>query len=177
MKRRDADVVTTPACDPGRVKTPTGGTQRGIVFPGPIEFERSWEHSSRRSRSGGRSYYVLCALRRFYTAKTQSGDRGQIPQCIDLLPASCADMGGGRQRPRLDSEQEIAPNVAHISMIYNPDNPTPYARAFESAAGPLDRGIQRKRSCGESMRRCTDRSRQARAAPRPRPHFGRSKAN
>ena len=35
--------------------------------------------------------------------------------------------------------KDIAPNVAHISMIYNPDNPvgTLFARSFESAAGPL----------------------------------------
>jgi putative ABC transport system substrate-binding protein len=39
----------------------------------------------------------------------------------------------------LQTLKEIAPNVAHVSMIYNPDNPTAtlYARAFESAAGPL----------------------------------------
>jgi hypothetical protein len=34
------------------------------------------------------------------------------------------------------------------------------------------RGIQRKRGCTESMRRCADRLRQARAAPRPGPHVG-----
>jgi putative ABC transport system substrate-binding protein len=37
----------------------------------------------------------------------------------------------------LQTLKEIAPNVAHVSMILNPDNPTPYARAFESAAGPV----------------------------------------
>jgi putative ABC transport system substrate-binding protein len=39
----------------------------------------------------------------------------------------------------LQTLKEIAPNVAHVSMIYNPDNPLGalYARAFESAAGPL----------------------------------------
>ena len=39
----------------------------------------------------------------------------------------------------LQTLKEIAPNVTHVSMIYNPDNPlaAPYARAFESAAGPV----------------------------------------
>ena len=54
------------------VKTQIGRAQMGIVFPRPIEFERSWEHSPRHSRSGGRLFYVLLALRRFYTAKTHS---------------------------------------------------------------------------------------------------------
>jgi putative tryptophan/tyrosine transport system substrate-binding protein len=35
--------------------------------------------------------------------------------------------------------KEIAPNLAHVSMIYNPDNPAGalFVRSFESAAGPL----------------------------------------
>jgi putative tryptophan/tyrosine transport system substrate-binding protein len=39
----------------------------------------------------------------------------------------------------LQTLKEIAPNVAHVSMMYNPDNPlaAAYARAFESAAGPV----------------------------------------
>jgi putative tryptophan/tyrosine transport system substrate-binding protein len=39
----------------------------------------------------------------------------------------------------LQTLKEIAPNVAHASMILNPDNPLAalYARAFESAAGPV----------------------------------------
>jgi putative tryptophan/tyrosine transport system substrate-binding protein len=39
----------------------------------------------------------------------------------------------------LQTLKEIAPNVAHVSMIYNPDNPAGalFARSFESAAGPL----------------------------------------
>jgi putative ABC transport system substrate-binding protein len=39
----------------------------------------------------------------------------------------------------LQTLKEIAPNVAHVSMIYNPDVPLAalYARAIESAAGPL----------------------------------------
>jgi putative tryptophan/tyrosine transport system substrate-binding protein len=39
----------------------------------------------------------------------------------------------------LQTLKEIAPNVAHVSMIYNPDNPAGqvYVRSFESAAGPL----------------------------------------
>ena len=39
----------------------------------------------------------------------------------------------------LQTLKEIAPNVAHVSMIYNPDNPSgpAYVRSFESAAGPL----------------------------------------
>jgi putative ABC transport system substrate-binding protein len=39
----------------------------------------------------------------------------------------------------LQTLKEIAPSVSHISMIYNPDNPTGhfFARSFESAAGPL----------------------------------------
>jgi putative ABC transport system substrate-binding protein len=39
----------------------------------------------------------------------------------------------------LQTLKEIAPNVAHVSMIYNPDNPLAalYTRAFESAAGPV----------------------------------------
>jgi ABC-type uncharacterized transport system substrate-binding protein len=39
----------------------------------------------------------------------------------------------------LQTLKEIAPNVARISMIYNPDNPGAalYGRTFESAAGPL----------------------------------------
>jgi ABC-type uncharacterized transport system substrate-binding protein len=39
----------------------------------------------------------------------------------------------------LQTLKEIAPNVAHVSMIYNPDNPggTFFVRSFESAAGPL----------------------------------------
>src|SRR5262249_20378785 len=40
----------------------------------------------------------------------------------------------------LQTLKEIAPNVAHVSMIYNPDSrlAAPYARAFASAAGPVD---------------------------------------
>src|SRR5262245_33998359 len=46
-------------------------------------------------------------------------------------------------------------------------------RAMEPRAQLVQsRCIQRKRRCGKSVRRCTDRSRQARAAPRPRPHLG-----
>jgi hypothetical protein len=56
--------------DPGCVKTPKGRVQRGIEFPGPIEFQQSWEHSPRHSRSRRRSFYVLRAPGRFYTAKT-----------------------------------------------------------------------------------------------------------
>jgi putative tryptophan/tyrosine transport system substrate-binding protein len=39
----------------------------------------------------------------------------------------------------LQTLKEIAPNVAHVSIIYNPDNPVGplFARSFESAAGPL----------------------------------------
>jgi putative tryptophan/tyrosine transport system substrate-binding protein len=39
----------------------------------------------------------------------------------------------------LQTLKEIAPNVAHVSMIYNPDNPAGalFGRSFESAAGPL----------------------------------------
>jgi putative ABC transport system substrate-binding protein len=39
----------------------------------------------------------------------------------------------------LQTLKEIAPNVAHVSIIYNPDNPAAalFARPFESAAGPL----------------------------------------
>jgi putative tryptophan/tyrosine transport system substrate-binding protein len=39
----------------------------------------------------------------------------------------------------LQTLKEIAPNVAHVSMIYNPDNPAGplFLRALESAAGPL----------------------------------------
>src|SRR5262249_16303770 len=39
----------------------------------------------------------------------------------------------------LQTLKDIAPNVAHVSMIYNPDNPAAafFARSFESAAGPL----------------------------------------
>jgi putative ABC transport system substrate-binding protein len=39
----------------------------------------------------------------------------------------------------LQTLKEIAPNVAHVSMVYNPDNPAGplFARIFESAAGPL----------------------------------------
>jgi putative ABC transport system substrate-binding protein len=39
----------------------------------------------------------------------------------------------------LQTLKEIAPNVAQVSMIYNPDNPagTLFVRPFESAAGPL----------------------------------------
>src|SRR6266436_7346837 len=39
----------------------------------------------------------------------------------------------------LQTLKEIAPDVAHVSMIYNPDNPAGafYVRSFESAAGPL----------------------------------------
>ncbi len=39
----------------------------------------------------------------------------------------------------LQTLKEIAPNVAHVSMIYNPDNPVGplFVRSFESAAGPL----------------------------------------
>src|SRR5262252_4958784 len=39
----------------------------------------------------------------------------------------------------LQTLKEIAPNVAHVSVIYNPDNPMGPAqvRSFESAAGPL----------------------------------------
>ena len=39
----------------------------------------------------------------------------------------------------LQTLKEIAPNVAHVSMIYNPDNPAGalFVRTFESAAGPL----------------------------------------
>jgi ABC-type uncharacterized transport system substrate-binding protein len=39
----------------------------------------------------------------------------------------------------LQTLKEIAPNVAHVSMIYNPDSPAGalFVRSFESAAGPL----------------------------------------
>jgi putative ABC transport system substrate-binding protein len=39
----------------------------------------------------------------------------------------------------LQTLKEIAPNVAHVSMIYNPDNPAGalFGHSFESAAGPL----------------------------------------
>jgi putative ABC transport system substrate-binding protein len=39
----------------------------------------------------------------------------------------------------LQTLKEIAPNVARVSMIYNPDNPAGalFARSFKSAAGPL----------------------------------------
>src|SRR5215813_9532961 len=39
----------------------------------------------------------------------------------------------------LQTLKDIAPNVAHVSMIYNPDNPAGafFARSFESAAAPL----------------------------------------
>jgi ABC-type uncharacterized transport system substrate-binding protein len=39
----------------------------------------------------------------------------------------------------LQTLKEIAPNIIHVSMIYNPDNPAGahFARLFESAAGPL----------------------------------------
>jgi putative ABC transport system substrate-binding protein len=39
----------------------------------------------------------------------------------------------------LQTLKEIAPNLAHVSMIYNPDNPTGalFFRSLESAAGPL----------------------------------------
>jgi putative ABC transport system substrate-binding protein len=39
----------------------------------------------------------------------------------------------------LETLKEIAPNMTHVSMIYNPDNPVGalFARSFESAAGPL----------------------------------------
>jgi ABC-type uncharacterized transport system substrate-binding protein len=39
----------------------------------------------------------------------------------------------------LQTLKEIAPSVAHVSMIYNPDNPVGalFARSFKSAAGPL----------------------------------------
>jgi putative ABC transport system substrate-binding protein len=42
----------------------------------------------------------------------------------------------------LQTLKEIAPNVARVSMIYNPDNPSGalLVRSFESAAGPL--GVQ-----------------------------------
>jgi len=39
----------------------------------------------------------------------------------------------------LQTLKEIAPDITHISMIYNPDNPVGalFIRSFESAAGPL----------------------------------------
>jgi putative tryptophan/tyrosine transport system substrate-binding protein len=39
----------------------------------------------------------------------------------------------------LQTLKEIAPHLAHVSLIYNPDNPAGalFARSFESAAGPL----------------------------------------
>jgi putative ABC transport system substrate-binding protein len=39
----------------------------------------------------------------------------------------------------LETLKEIAPNLAHVSMIYNPDDPVGafFARSFESAAAPL----------------------------------------
>ena len=39
----------------------------------------------------------------------------------------------------LQTLKEIAPNLAHVSMIYNPDDPARalFDRSFESAAGPL----------------------------------------
>jgi ABC-type uncharacterized transport system substrate-binding protein len=39
----------------------------------------------------------------------------------------------------LQTLKEISPNITHISMIHNPDNPggALYARSFQSAAGPL----------------------------------------
>src|SRR6516164_6632164 len=39
----------------------------------------------------------------------------------------------------LQTLKDIAPNVAHVCMIYNPDNPVGpfFARSFESAAAPL----------------------------------------
>jgi hypothetical protein len=64
------------ANDPsGCVKTPKGRERMGILFPGPIEFARPCETSPRHSRFGGRSFYVLRALRRFHTAKTPCGQK------------------------------------------------------------------------------------------------------
>jgi putative ABC transport system substrate-binding protein len=39
----------------------------------------------------------------------------------------------------LQTLKELAPNITHVAMIYNPDNPVGVlvARSFESAAGPL----------------------------------------
>jgi putative tryptophan/tyrosine transport system substrate-binding protein len=37
----------------------------------------------------------------------------------------------------LQTLKEIAPSVAHVSMIYNPDAGAHFVRSFESAAGPL----------------------------------------
>ena len=39
----------------------------------------------------------------------------------------------------LQTLKEIAPNITHISTIYNPDNPvgTSFVRSFQSADGPL----------------------------------------
>jgi len=52
-----------------------------------------------------------------------------------------------------------------------------FGNGASSATRAKSRHSVKKRGCGERMRRCTDRSRQARAPPRPRPHFGRSQAN
>src|SRR5262249_51331263 len=43
----------------------------------------------------------------------------------------------------LQTLKEIAPDITHISMIYNPDNPVGalFIRSFESAAAPL--GLER----------------------------------
>jgi putative tryptophan/tyrosine transport system substrate-binding protein len=39
----------------------------------------------------------------------------------------------------LQALKEIAPNITHVTIIYNPDNPAgiEFARSFQSAAGPL----------------------------------------
>src|ERR1700737_445542 len=66
-------ILTLSAHDPGRVKTPKGRTQRGIVFYWPQFLEPSCPRPLDIGGWRRRSFYVCCVLKRFNTTKTQSG--------------------------------------------------------------------------------------------------------
>ena len=93
---------------------------------------------------GGRVIPILMELTR------------SIPIVTPGAPTSRAGLRGEPRPPRrqrhrlchmelsvigkmLQTLKEIAPDITHVLMIYNPDNPVGAlaARAFESAAGPL----------------------------------------
>src|SRR5215467_4294624 len=95
--------------------------------------------------AGARAVPVLMELTRSIPIVTPSGTeliaRGHAGS---LAPPGGNVTGFGSMEfsvigKMLQTLKEIAPNLAHVSIIYNPDNPSGVlsARSFESAAGPL----------------------------------------
>jgi putative tryptophan/tyrosine transport system substrate-binding protein len=121
----------------------------------PTSFRRSFACPPARAAS------TRIAIRRAAPASERFEILMELTRSIPIVTLSASDLierghAGGLARPggnvtgfgsiepsivgkMLQTLKEIAPNVAHVSMIYNPDNPLGalLTRAFESAAGPL----------------------------------------